>query len=68
MTQVLLVEDLGTCESSWVIFCQWTGEWTSDMVWASSLYVKKMLGPSVGIKWVQHRVAHVIASIRPRCS
>ena len=68
MTQVLFVEHLRTCESYWMLLCQWAGEWTGNMVRASSRYVKKMLGPSVGIKWVQHGVAHVIASVWPRCS
>ena len=68
MAQVLFVELLRTGKCSRMLLCQWTGEWTRNMVRASSRYVEKMLGPSVAIKWVQHRVAHVVTSIRPRCS
>ena len=62
------VELLRTGKCSRMLLCQWTGEWTRNMVRASSRYVKKMLGPSVGIKRGAHRVAHVITSIGPGCS
>ena len=68
MAQVLFVELLRACESSWMLLCQRTGEWTANMVRASTRNVKKMLGPSVGIKRGAHRVAHVITSIGPGCS
>ena len=66
MTQVLFLEVLRTSESSRKLLRQWTGEWTGNMVRASSMYREEMLGPPVRIKRVHHRVAHVITSIRSR--
>ena len=68
MAHVLLVEVLRTCKNPRLLLRQWTGEWTCNMVWTSSMHREEMFGPPVGIKWVQHRAAHVITSIRPRRS
>ena len=61
MAQIFLVELLGTCESSRILLSQRAGEWTSHMM-ASA---KEILGPTVGSKWVQHRITDIVSSIRP---
>ena len=67
MTQIFFpLKPLWTCESTRILLRQRTGEWTGNIVRAGSRPREEVLGPSVGVEWVQHRVANVIASIRPR--
>ena len=47
---------------------QRAGEWTGNMVGASGRDAEEILGPSIGSKWVQHRIPDVIASMWPGSS
>ena len=62
MAEVLFLKLLRTCECSGVLLRQRAGEWAGSMV-SSRSSCEESFGPPVAIKWVQHCIADVVASI-----